>query len=81
MKTSTVRIGRHAHEILRELSARTGQPAREILRIALEEYRRKLFLEELNRGFAALKRNKRAWREELMERRVWDGALADGLDD
>ncbi|HXX93354.1 MAG TPA: toxin-antitoxin system protein [Planctomycetota bacterium] len=77
MSTSTVRIGAETRIVLRELSARTGKPARVILRNALEDYRRKCFLEEANQAFAALKKDKKAWKAELDERRLWDSTLAD----
>ena len=79
MKTTTVRIGSETRVLLKELSARTGEPAREVLRNALELYRRKRFLEEANRAYAALKKNKKAWLAELGERKAWDSTLRDGL--
>ncbi len=76
--TTTVRIGPETHKVLKELSRRTGVPARVVLRNAIEAYRRKCFLEEANRAYAALKKNRKAWREEREERRAWDAALLDG---
>jgi len=46
---------------------------------AIEQYRRKRFLEQMNTGFAALRADPRAWKEELEERRLWDAALMDDL--
>jgi hypothetical protein len=77
MATSTVRIGSETRIVLRELSARTGEPARVILKKALEDFRRKCFLEEANRAFAALKKDKKAWKAELNERKTWDSTLGD----
>jgi hypothetical protein len=77
MATSTVRIGPETRLVLKELSARTGESARVILRKALEEFRRKCFLEEANRAYAALRQDKKAWKAELAERRVWDSTLGD----
>jgi hypothetical protein len=51
-----------------------------ILDKAIEMYRRQWFLEQMNRGFAALKANQDAWREELAERAEWDVTLKDGLE-
>jgi hypothetical protein len=48
---------------------------------ALEEYRRRLFLEEANQAFAELRKDPTAWQEELEERRIWDRTLADGLEE
>ena len=81
MATTTVRIGEQTRNLLRDLSARTGQPARIILRNALEEYRRKCFLDEANRAFAALKKKKKAWRAEKDDRRMWESTLPDGIAD
>lgn len=78
MSTTTVRIGSETHKVLKDLSRRTGEPARVVLKNALEAYRRKCFLEEVNRGFAALRKNRKAWKEELEERRAWDATLGDG---
>lgn len=81
MATTTVRIGSETRMVLRELSASTGHPARVILRDALEDYRRKCFLQQANRAYAALRKSKRGWRAEVDERRAWDATLADGVED
>src|SRR5437773_4202431 len=78
MVTSLVRIGEHARIILKELSDETGESARVILDRALEEYRRHRLLEETNRAFARLKKDKKAWMKEIEERKAWDSTLADG---
>jgi len=46
-----------------------------------ELHRRQLFLERTNNAFAALKSNRKAWKEEQEKRAVWDTALLDGLKD
>lgn len=81
MPTSTVRISAETHRLLRELSAQTGQPMGTILEQALEEYRRRLFLEEANAAYAVLRNDPEAWQNELAERAAWDVTLADGLGD
>jgi len=48
---------------------------------AAELHRRQLFLERTNNAFAALKSNRKVWKEEQEERAVWDTALLDGLKD
>lgn len=78
MSTAIVRVSEAAWQTLKHLSERCGATMQEIVDRAVEEYRRKLFLEEANRAYAALKSDPRAWQEELQERRVWDAALADG---
>jgi hypothetical protein len=75
-----LRISKGAHRILKEVSAATGEPMNSILDKALEEYRRKRFLEKANEAFAALKMDPKAWIEEIKERRAWERTLGDGLE-
>lgn len=51
-----------------------------VLDMALERYRRERFLRAANADFEALRRDKKAWKEELRERQVWERTSADGLD-
>lgn len=81
MPSTTVRISERTRDIIRQLTARTGESMREVLEKAVENYRRQRFLEEANRAYAALKNNPKAWKEELEERRAWDATLVDGLED
>jgi len=74
MASPLVRIGHHAHAILKEIAGRTGESAPDILDKALEEYRRKCFLDDANRAFADLRKDDKAWRKELEERKAWDAA-------
>ena len=50
-----------------------------VLDNAIERYRRERFLHAANADFAALKKNPKAWKEELRERGLWEQTLADGL--
>ena len=74
-----LRISKGAHRILKEVSEATGEPMNSILDRALEEYRRKRFLEQANEAFAALKMDPEAWLKEIEERRAWERTLGDGL--
>lgn len=78
MPSTTVRISDYAVSILREMSTKEGKSMLAILDEALEVYRRKKFLSEVNESFARLKDNKIAWDEEILERQDWDNALGDG---
>jgi len=78
--SATVRIGREAQNTLRALAAQEGKPMQAVLEKAIEIYRRQEFLRRLNRDFARLRSDPKAWKEELAERDVWDAALADGLE-
>lgn len=77
MSSATVRITKDTREVLRKLSAQTGEPMQAILDKAVDAYRRQRLLEDANRAYAALRSNPGAWEEELEERRLWDNAVAD----
>jgi predicted transcriptional regulator len=81
MASVTVRINVSTRDKVREISEREQQPMHEVIEKAIEEYRRRRFLEEVNAAYAALKADPEAWREELEERAAWDATLADGLED
>jgi predicted transcriptional regulator len=80
MASLTVRIGEKPHKALREIATRSGESMQEVLAKAIEEYRRKRFLENANAAFAALRRAPKAWRQEQRERAAWDVTLGDGQD-
>ncbi len=65
---------------MQDLAARTGQTMMDVLDKALGEYRRKVFFEQMNAGYAALRADPQAWAEVEAERRLWDATLMDGLD-
>ena len=54
MATQMVRIGKRAHDTLRELAELEHEPMSEILARAIEEYRRKRFFDDLDASFARL---------------------------
>jgi predicted CopG family antitoxin len=81
MASKTVRIYDDTHESLKQLADRTGEPMPELLSKAVEEYRRKHFLEGLAEDFAKLRADADKWKEELEERKTWDETLQDDLDE
>ena len=78
MPSLTVRIDEVSHHTLRELSERRGESMQEILARAIEEYRRRHFLESANSAFEALRKRPKAWKQEQEERKAWDRTLRDG---
>ena len=80
MSAPTVRISEASHRILKVLAEQTGQTMMDVLDKALDAYRRKLFFEQLNAGYAELRADPAAWAEHLAERKLWDATLMDGLD-
>jgi predicted transcriptional regulator len=80
MSTPTVRISAASHQTLKEVAEATGQTMTDVLDKALDAYRRKLFFEQMNAGYAELRADPEAWAEHLAERKLWDATLMDGLD-
>lgn len=81
MSSATVRISPRAHQALKELAKVTGEPMPAVLDRAIEDFRRRVFLEGLSQDFAELRADPKRWEEEQSERKTWDAALADGLED
>src|SRR5438067_1166238 len=79
MSAPTVRISEASHQVLKQLADQTGQTMMEVLDKAVDAYRRKLFFEKMNAGYAELQADPAAWAEHLAERKLWDATLMDGL--
>ena len=80
MSVPTVPISEASYQLLKQLAEQTGQTTMDLLDQALDAYRRKLFFEQLNAGYAELRADPEAWAEHLAERKLWDATLMDGLD-
>ena len=77
--TSTVRIANSTREVLDEIASKEGRSKSAVLADAVERYRRECFFKSINDGYAKLKKDEKAWEDELEERELWDSTLADGL--
>ena len=80
MPSANVRISSESRDTLRRLAREEREPMQAILDRAIERYRREKFLRDANADYAALRKNARAWKEELKERELWEQTLSDGLD-
>jgi hypothetical protein len=80
MPMPTVPVAEGTHRTLQELCQQTGKSVQEIVDKAVEDYRRKAFFMGLDRDYAALKADPKAWAEELEERKLLENTLMDGLD-
>ena len=80
MASATVRISEKSHQALRKLAAESGESMQAILDRAIEEHRRRLFLEAANAEYAALREDPEAWAEYQKELALWESTLMDGLD-
>jgi predicted transcriptional regulator len=77
----TVRVSARSRETLRRLARQSGASLQAVLEGAVEEYETRQFLEAANRSYAALRKNRKAWEQELRERKAWDATLSDGLEE
>lgn len=77
---TTVRIRAETRETLRTLERETGEKMPDLLARAVDQFYRSLLIAETNCGYAALRSDEAAWRDEQEERAELEGALADGLD-
>ena len=78
---TAVRVGAEAHKALREMSKSRGVPITQLVDEAIERLLREDLLRRGNEAYARLREDPEAWAEELAERRLWDTALMDGLED
>ena len=78
-ESTTIRISRKTHDILKDLSRQQTLSMQSVLDAALEKYRQNIRLSQLHADYAALRNNKKAWNEELKERSHWENTLSDGL--
>jgi predicted transcriptional regulator len=81
MSHTTIRINERTREVLRDLARIRHESMQAVLEMAVEEYRRKRFLEDLNAAYAEQRKDCAAWKELESERAVWDSTLGDGLEE
>ena len=79
MGQTTVRITEAARDSLRQLAENEGRSMQEVLELAIENYRRQKFLEQVNAGYAELREDPQAWQTYQEDMRLWDNTLLDGL--
>lgn len=77
--SATVRINPTTYSKLKDLCQQTGDAIPAVLDKAIESYRRQRFLDEAAQAYHTLKKNPKAWKEELAERKAWDATSKDGL--
>jgi hypothetical protein len=81
MATIMVRLRPDACRALKEISESTGQSVQDTLDRAIDDLRRKVYLEGLNADYAALRHDSKAWSGFRREVEDWDSTDADGLED
>jgi hypothetical protein len=75
--TTTIRVAVSDRDLAQELATKLGRSQMDVVHEALELYRRQQLLADMNRDFAAMRRDGDAWSEEMAERDVWDVTLGD----
>lgn len=75
--TTTIRVAVTDRDLAQELATKLGRSQMDVVHEALELYRRQQLLADMNRDFAAMRRDGDAWSEEMAERDVWDVTLGD----
>lgn len=78
MSTATVRINSRTHKLLQEIKKISGEPMQTIISKALQHYKEVQFWNEVNEAYLKLRTDKKAWKEELNERKLWSRTLNDG---
>ena len=78
---TTVRVREHVHATLQSLSTEMGKSIQDIVEEAVDAFRRQRMLDQHNAAYAALKADPARWQDELEERRGWDRANADRLEE
>ncbi len=79
--STTVRVTPETRQTLRTLAEKSGETMQAVLDRLIAREQEKLFWEETNAAYAALRADASAWNEELAERAIWDATLMDGLED
>jgi hypothetical protein len=78
---STVRLRPRTRQALQQIAGITGESMQQALERAVEERRRRVYLEGLAADYAALRANAKAAREFDREVAAWDVTNSDGLED
>jgi len=78
--SATIRLRAESHQTLKEIARATGQSMQSALDRAIEDLRRKTYLEGLNADYAALQQDPKAWEEFQKELADFDSTNADGLE-
>jgi hypothetical protein len=78
---STARISTTSDHIIDELITTTGKSKVDIIEEALKSYRFHERMRLLHQEYEILQSDKKAWADELKERKELEGTLLDGLEE
>jgi hypothetical protein len=71
-----IRVDENVQKRLRGLADRAGTSIQQVVTDAVEVYERKLFWEQVNREYVALRKDPKAWKQELRERATWHSRIS-----
>ena len=81
MESQTIRVSKTTRDILHGLAVKAGTTMAAIAEEAVKEYEKKKFWENYYAGYSGLRADPIAWAEYQDEITLWDGTLADGLEE
>ncbi len=77
----TARISPKSNELIEEIEEITGESKIRIIEAALQAYIHHERMRLLNESYRKLQANEEAWKEEMEERKILEGTIADGIDE
>ena len=72
-----VRVSDETHRSIKTLAASQGIAIQTVIDQAIDDYRKRQFLNKLNEDFARCRADETEWEAELEERATWEATLAD----
>ena len=75
--STTIRVSERTRDRFAKLAATTGRPMTQLLDEAVDALERRVFFDQLSKGYDALRADAEAWSEVGAERRIESGALRD----
>lgn len=79
MTSTTVRINKSNHELLKKLSKATDLSMQNVIELALNQFQKQLFWDRAMKEYAHLRQDEKACFREQAENELWDVTLSDGL--
>lgn len=80
MATTTIRVSIETRDLLHDLARQSGASMQQVLEAALQQYRRRQFLNALNAAYLATQSDPSLQAVDAVEQAEWDATLLDGLD-
>lgn len=80
MESSTIRVSRSTHALLRELAAKADATMADVVDRAVRDYQRRQFWADYHAAYDAIRADPAASADLDREIEAWDSAVADGLE-